>query len=474
MKPTQLTTLFTVKPRVLGTSMALGVECHRGTVSEMSAEKIIPATIEFDLQGGCTLKKASDILAERMAGQPAYKAKSKDFNRERLADASVSSLYKRLEDLPTLEMTVIDGKQRSHPLAEQIYAHMVYLKPSKEAQETLSKQDFLKKGKSLGLALEQVDRKAASILGHRVDLYSVPKRRVGTFCYRADTDGIAYLAKGLNFGLHKAIPRDRMMREVSSIKSAEKFLNPVKCRRRQPTWLDGYYTVLRVAVIGTEVPMLDSADLFPSAFPKVACKLERLFREPDLSKVDREKWNLEWHPHRSGIDIVHVDHEAIDETQQDPGCVRLVMPGGVKMAANPQREQMTDFWGQPIDLAIDFRTLASKGAVALFSLSDGVPDDWEPTLEQAIEHFRGLEQQKVMVDGRMFDAYVLNIPCFRPGQRYTDLCKTTSDIGFDLVSHAILDQKLTVRPETEQDYQELIGFREQLMKMIRELQLLVG
>lgn len=467
MKAKKLTTLFSVKPRILGTSMAIGVECVRGNISCMSAEKIIPATIEFDLEGGCSVKKASDVLTERLAGQRVYKARSKDFNRERLADASVSAMYKRLEDLPTLETTVVDGKQQTHPLAEQIYGHMIYLKPSKDAMDSLAKQDFLRKGRSLGHALERVEKKALDVLGERIDLHSVPKRRVGTFCYRADKDGLAYLAKGLNFGLHKAIPRDRIMREVSSIKSAERFLNPVKNGRRQPRWLDGYYTVLRVAVIGTEVPMLDSADLFPSAFPKVACRLERLFKEPDLNKIPPDQWNLQYTPHRSGIDIVHIDHEVIDETQQEPGCIRLVLPGGVKMAANPQKDQMTDFWGNPVDLAIDFRTLAAKGSVALFCLSDGVPDDWEPTLAEAIQHFQELEQQKVVIDGRMFDAYLLNIPCYRPGQRYTDLCKTTSDIGFDLVSHAILDQKFTPRPAIEQEYQDLRGFRGELMELLK-------
>lgn len=436
----------------------------------MSAEKIIPTTLEFDLNGDCRVLTVVDIVNHRMTGHKEYRAGSKDFNKERLADASVSALYKRFEDLPTLETTVIKGKQVNHPLAEKIYGHMIYLKPSESATESLAKLDFTAKGRAMGAALEKVSQKAHSLLGYNIDLHSVPKKRVGTFCYRADDDGVAYLAKYLSFGLHQAIPRDRVMREVSSIKSAERFLSPVGTNRVHPSWLDGYFTVLRVAVIGTQVSMQDSADLYPSAFPKVACRLERLVKEPDLTKVDSDNWQLRYHPHRSGIDIVHVNHEIIDESQQSPGCIRLVMPGGVKMAANPQKSQMNDFWGKPIDLAIDFRTLASKGAVALFCLSEGTEPMWQPTLEEAIEHFKGLETQKVVVDGLMFDAYILNIPCYRPGQRYTDLCKTTSDIAFDLISHAILDHRFNARPEIEQEYQDLRGFRGQLVEMLEEVE----
>jgi hypothetical protein len=345
-----------------------------------------------------------------------------------------------------------------HPVAELIYSSFVYLKPTKELEAQLNKMGYIKKSKTLPAILEKVAAKLETERGIKLDLFSVPKRKVGTFAYLADKDGLATVAKLFSFGMHNIIPADRIAREISSLKACEKFLNPVPIEASLPEQIKPYVSSIRVAIVGTEASMLDSGDLYKSALPKIACRLSRKKVVKDVSQVPKEQRNLVYRPFRSGIEIFHEEETFVDETETLPGTIRLIFPGGVKIAAQYTGLQLKDDEGKEVDALLSFETFAKKGALACFLFNLGL-DLEQLTTEGAIEHFKSLTKQKVHLEGKSYEGYIVDLPVMRPGQRYTELSKPSDEITVDLIAKAILKKEYKVRPHVEEEYLKLKELR---------------
>jgi hypothetical protein len=139
------------------------------------------------------------------------------------------------------------------------------------------------------------------------------------------------------------------------------------------------------------------------------------------------------------------------------------MPAGVKIAAQLHTDQQAMAGDQPVDLLLDFRTIADKGAVALLAMMHPAAKDLvEPTAEECWALWESLEPTMVEVNGQQYKGYVGIIPVIRTRQRYTELAKGSNKIGCDLVSKAILGEEFRVHSALEDDYQELKTFRQQL------------
>ena len=164
----------------------------------------------------------------------------------------------------------------------------------------------------------------------------------------------------------------------------------------------------------------------------------------------------------------------------------MVLPGGVKVAAQLQSDQqMYDEQGKPIDAMVDYRTFAAKGALALFAMLDplnftrirDIENDPKYTTEaersaaawSLVENaYRSLVPQKVTIDGMEYEAYVGELPVMRPGQRYTELSKPSNDITSDLIARAILGEDYKVRSRVEKEYAECRAFRKGLERELQE------
>lgn len=435
-------------------------ENRRGEYVAESSVKVVPPTLVYELDGSYQIAAPDDIIEEAIKSSVVftknYKPRTREFNEARLADTNVSNLYKALEFFPTLPRRE-DGS--FHPLALATYTNFVYLEPSDTVSSVLAGEDFLKRGEIKARILDKVSDRVWDQFGCRLDLFDVPKHDVGSFCYTAGEDGITELAKLLSFGHPLAFPMDRLLREASSLKSAERFLAPQLKHYTVPESFKGYFTTLRVAIAWTEERMLDSGDLFPSGIIKVASKLSKKVQVKDIEQIPRSERNLVFKPMRSGIDIVHEELKEVDETKHTPGTIRLVFPGGVKLAAQVQEgRQLRSKNGEPVDLMIDFRTIADKGAVGLFGLMD--PDNVGKglTVEQCFEIFEGLEMEEVSVDGATYKAYVGHLPCARPGQRYIDLSKPSDEITVDMIAKASMREPYIVKARHEREYSQLVAF----------------
>lgn len=454
--------LYKIQTREIGASTCVSVLCKRGNLEVSSSEKVIPPIVEYNEKGEFTVSGVKQVL-QGVHRHP-YKARSSDFSKERLADVEVYNLYKFLEHFPTLPTIRVGNEDVPHPVAELIYASIVYLKPSEELDKKLKKIGYLKRSKLLPPILEKVKQGVFREYGIVLDLHSVPKRDVGTFCYTADDEGYAIPAKDLTFGFHKAIPRDRLARELSSFKACEQFISPEPVRGLKNKSLAPFISTLRVAIIGTASPMLDSGDLFPSSLPKIASVLSRLKIEKDLEQIPKDERNLRMYPSRSGIEIVHEEDISIDESIEVPATIRLIFPGGVKVAAQVNMdEQASDNLGK-IDMLLDFRTVADKGAIALFGIMAGL--EGEPTLQDCLDAFNNMQTSVIKLGDQEYDGYVGTLPVIRPGQRYTELSKGSNNITVDLISKAILSKSYEVRNSVEEEYQLLSKLRKALGKEI--------
>lgn len=448
--------MYKVNKRSLKNGIAVSTTIKKGGVQVRSSEKVIPLVVEYNTKGECRLVPSKEIL-DGYVMHP-YKPNSPQFNEERLEDLEVAGIYKLLEHFPT--MPEVDGEP--HPVAEYIYSYMVYLKPTPKVEKELKSLDYIGKSKYLPPILKIVAENFHKQYGVKLDLFSVPKRKVGTFCFLAGEDGIGKVPKEFAFGFEKAIPADRLARELSSLKNCEKFTNPANLPFSVKESLAPFITMLRVAIVATEVSMLDGGDLFPSAMSKIACELKRTKTVKNLSEVEKSKRNLTYKPFRAGIEIVHTEEEIVDEMDVDPGAIRLIFPGGVKIAAQKQETQGKTLDGEDVDILLDFRTFASKGALACFAMLDSTNYNKGLDLEDCKKIFLNLETEKVIINDREFDAYVGYLPVMRPGQRYTELSKASNKISFDLVSRAILGKNYTVSQQTEEEYSKLVQLRQQI------------
>lgn len=462
MKP-----LYQIKTRLINHTTLLSVVCFRGKVSVTTSEKVIPPILEYAEDGTYTAISAKQVI-NGLHFHP-YKPNSKDFNRERLADLEVASLFSQLQHFPTLPNQYIDGKTVVHPIAEMIYGNMVYMKPTPEFNEKLQKLGFITKSKLQARALSKLVQNVEKDHKIKLDLYSVPKRKVGSFAYIADKDGIAKVAKLFSFGMHNIIPADRIAREISSLKACEKFLNPVHVDHiKIPNQIKDYVTTLRVAIVGTKFSMLDSADLYESALPKLACRLTRKHVIRDVSLVPPEKRNLVYKPFRSGVEVYHEEEYIIDESEQTPGTIRLIFPAGVKVAAQYGGYQAKDEEGKDIDVMLGFETFAKKGALACFMFEQENPESL--TIEKAKEIFRNLPLQKIVVNNTEYEGWIVDLPVMRPGQRYTELSKPSQEITVDLIAKAILSKNYKVRESTNLEYTKLRSLRNSIIKELEQIQ----
>lgn len=451
-----MTSLYELTHRRVGYCTFISVICKRGNIRVQSSEKVIPPILEYDAEGKFVAISAKDII-QGLHFHP-YKAISKEFGAERLADLEVASLFKQLEHFPTLPVIYEGNSATVHPVAELIYSSFVYLKPNKELQSNLQKMGYVKRSRLLPTILEKVANNLETERGIKLDLFSVPKRKVGTFAYLADKDGVATVAKLFSFGMHRIIPADRVAREISSLKACERFINPVPIQASLPDNIKPYVSSIRVAIVGTESSMLDSGDLYKSALPKIACRLSRKQIVKDVSQVPQEERNLVYRPFRSGIEVYHEQEIYINEVETTPGTIRLIFPGGVKVAAQYTGLQLLDEMNKPVDALLSFETFAKKGALACFLFGQDL--DLETiTTEQAIEHFKTLPKSKVHLEGKTYEGYIVELPIMRPGQRYTELSKPSNDITVDLIAKAILKKEYKVRPAIEEEYIKLKELR---------------
>lgn len=399
-----------------------------------------------------------------------YKSKSKEFPKERLADLEVYNLLKHLEHFPTLPQIRIGDQTKVHPVAELLYKHLICLKPDAEFNKKLETLSFTDRAVIQATALQRVVNNIREQYGLLIDITSIPKKSVGQTCYFANEEGFALPAIDLSFGYHKLIPRDRLIREYSSLKECERFSTPKPLHFRIPKELEGYVTTLRVAIVGTQFPMLDSGDLYSSSLMKIACKLQRIHQIKDFTKIPKEERNLKFTPLRAGIQIVHEELEILDEQIVNPATVRLVFPGGVKIAAQLQEEhQAVTEDKKPVDLVLDFRTIADKGAVALLAMILGIEPDENIGLDELRSRLEEKPKDIVLIGDRKFSGYVGHLPVMRTHQRYTDLSKASNEITVDLISKAILEKPYKVRKEVEEEYKRLIGLRNVIVQDIARI-----
>ena len=448
--------MYKVNIRKLNTTSFLSITTLRAGVEVTSAEKVLPATLEFDESGEYKVLGPKEIL-ESLEIKNYYLGK--DFTAEKIAEYTVSSIYAQLAHYPTLPR--VGGS--SHPMAELLYSNRIDLKPVQEFQEKLNKLEFLDRGKVLSSALSKLSEKFTENTGKKLDLYSVPKRKVGTFCYIADSDGIAKIAKIFSFGFHKAIPRARLVREYSSFKACEKFNNPQEVPFPLPEEVKPYVSMLRVGIVNFEKKgeMLDGVDLYPAAIPKISCTLRKEIVEKDVLKVPVERRNLKYTPYKAGIEIVHFEEEIVNEDETNPGAIRFVLPGGVKLAGQLVDDQGFSEDG-PIDCLMDFESFVAKGSVAIFAM-DKENYCKELSLEECKKIALSRKTTRIWTNDNEYLGYVIDIPVIRPGQKYTELSKSAM-VTEDLVAKAILKKQYTVRKDLAEEYENLKAFRTALNK----------
>ena len=449
-----MSSILDCKFRRVGTCDFFSVVCTRGEVLSASSERALFFEIVFDQDGSYEVSLVRNQLKAEIERIAAIKgSKSGDFNADRLRDAAIVRTMRKVEHYPMLpEIVFEDGSKKPHPVAELIYSNTVKLTPLKTVSD-------------LPEALENLENKFASDHSKTtLDFRSVSKSDVGSLVYVGDPDGYARLAKILSFGFHKAIPPDRVLREASSLKAAEAFIEPSKPPFPIHPSLEGFVTMARVAVVGVTHPMLDSCDISISGARKLSCKLIREKLDPD-PEAEGELYPI---VSKSGIDLVRRSIQIFDESIEGAGPMRLVLPGGVKFVGQPRDFHMEDSDGE-IDMMIDFETIAKKGAVALFPMSDPSCWDAEMTVDDCIRYFLSLHRKKVKVEkddggSETYEGYVLNVPVMRSGQRHTELCKRTTRIPTDMISRAILNQPLMSHKKDEEQYVQLCEFRKAIEK----------
>lgn len=460
--------LYEIVHRRSGYSTILSVRGVRDGIEVYGSEKAVPPVLLYNSDGSYEVLGPSEILSA-MEMHP-YTPGSGDFNPERLADLEVSSFYSQLSHFPTLPSISLGDRSCVHPVAEYIYGNMLYLKPSGETSNFIASIPFLERGKIQAELIDKVTHRFWKDTGIRLDLFSIPKRLVGTFCYIADDDdGYSPVVKTFAFGFHRAIPCDRVARELGSLKACEMFVNPIQPPYPIPKSIERFVTMVKVGIVGTEHPMEDSADLYPSGVQKVAAVLSKRSLIRDIESVPEDSRNLRYISSRSGVEIVHVEESLIDETKESPGAIRLIFPGGVKVAAGVQETQGFCKSGN-IDALLDFRTIAGKGAVSWFGMIDKHNFGKELSLDQCIEAFKNTPLQDITVGSKTYSGYVIEVPVMRPGQRYTELSKASNRVTVDIISKAILKKEVRVKERVEKSYQDLKEFRQAVLDEISLIQ----
>jgi len=446
----------------------------RGDVQVASSPKIVTPILTYDEDGDFTFTKASTIVSKAIPENKYYSG-SKEYSPERIADVIYSRTQKNLESYPFLPTYKNGDKTSYHPLALLNYYDLVRLQPSPELATRLMREDFNGQGKLKASSLDKLNQRFFHFFKKELDLYSVPKREIGTFCNIAYTGNFNRLAWHLGFGMANCIPRDRIAREASSLKSAERFLNPVEVPFGDfPKFCGPYITMLRVAFIATETSMLDSGDLMPSAFPRIACKLSKIHKIKDLKAAQEQfgSLNISKQASRAGIELTHDILEEYDETHLHPGAIRFVFPGGLKVNTHCLDTKIQAYTNdqEEVDLLLDIRSITSKGAAVLLAMQDPRFAGKDMNFEELRQVIPQLKKQQVRVGAMKYSAYVGWLPVMRPGQRYTDFSKPTNDIPNDIIAKAIMKQRFDIPEELEKHYAEMVQYVSSLTSEINAIQ----
>jgi hypothetical protein len=435
----------------------------------VSTPKIVSPTLTYDKEGEIKFFLPQDIINSSL--QHNYFAGSKEYSQERIADILYSRVQKALEHYPSIPQLPGKNGPVHHALALMCYYDLVYLKPTPDFEPVLNRLDFITQGTVKARTLEIANFNLKKHFNVELDLYSVPKKGIGEFANFTYKDGYSRIAYSLGFGQHKAMPRDRIAREASSLKAAEIFTNPtVPKSSKLPASCNPFTTVLRVALVMTETSMLDSGDLYPSGVKKSYAKLRRKVQYKDLKEAinlfGKENLNLVKVPSRAGIDLVHEVDQTIDETKIFPGTIRFVMPNGIKINAQPQYDKQAYCENEPVDLLMDFRSVAAKGAASLLLLEDPDFIGKELSFEEAFAIVKTKPRKKIKLGVEVYEGYVIDVPVFRPGQRYTDFSKPSDNVTSDMITKAIMKEKFIVPSKLEKDYAQLRTFAQTLHKEI--------
>lgn len=460
-------TLYQLKIEELGYSKLISVVSHRGGLSVQSEAKVVPPIIEYNEEGKFRVLEIQDVLKEvkRHPYRPGPK-----FPEERLADLEVSNLMSHLESYPTMPSTInSDGTVEAHEIAKLFYSNIVFFRRTESLEEVLKTKDYVERMEFISTILDKVGKDFYEQTELKLDFFSVTKRQAGDLAFIAGESGIGSCLRKISFGYHDLIPCDRIGREISSLKSAEKFLHPNYGSIKVPKSIKNYVTVLRVGVIGTKHSMLDSGDLMESGRSKVSCHLTRREITTEWDLIDPEKRNLVTKPFKSGINVVHEEIIGVNEDQEDLSCIRLVSPGGIKIAAQYHKNtQAVDEEGKNVDLLLEFDTIAKKGALFLFALNNPEFDPKGKTHEDLVEEFYSSKTQNIYLNDSVYNGYILEIPFFRPGQRYTELCTAKDNISVDMISKSITNKEYNIPSSVSEEYNllrdMLLGIGELLEK----------
>jgi len=434
----------------------------KGDITTESPTTAIPPTIIFN-DKGFKIQTLADL--EKGIKKHNYFAGSKDFTQDRINNLTVSQYTKHFSSYPIIEREVINGKWENHKVSEFLARSYVLLEPTQEYQEKLAKMPFVEAGEEKAKLLVKLRPYIEQKLEHKLDFYSIPKRDISQRVYLADKNGTAFIAKLLSFGFHNAIPCNRIVREAGSLRQAERFANPYQPVKVHSV-IEPYTTFLKVAIVKTSQSMLDGGDLFPSGQKKVGSVLQTIKLLPDVEDLNQP--DLVYRPNQAGLDVWRQELISYDEVNEGTGPCRLVLPGGVKICTSPSPIQ-PHYQDEPIDLLLDFTTLTAKGALALFAMvnEDSFSSIWD--YAQVLEVFKSRKLQEFKYGSKTLTGYICLIPVMRPRQRHMEICKPRNDISLDIVSHAILNQRMVTSSFVENEYQSLRKFRNSLANEISQI-----
>jgi hypothetical protein len=426
-----------------------------------SASKFIFPTIIYNEEGNFRLTNGEDFV-DLFDFKSKYVSKDPEYSQKRINDSLFADFNAYLASFPVLNKL----QDKIHPFSLYTYNNSIKLQPSQTFQDKLNKLNFIDSGKAKANALEKLffsfKKKYPKF---SLDLFSIPKHDVGDICYLASSDGISKQAIDMGFGFAHIMPKDRIIRELGSLKTCEKFSNPIKPKNYSfPDYCLPFITTIRVAFIATENSMLDSGDLMSSGIKKLSCILEKEEKEKDLT-LNLDNSVLKYQNSRSCVEAYKSKTTILDESKIFPGSIRLVLPGGLKV--NTQcvslEKQALCSKNQKIDLLLDFRSVSSKGAINLIATCLDLPTNL--TYEETIQKIKESSREVITYDGVRYYAYVGDIPVWRPSQRYTELSKISQEVTNDIITKAILKEKQIISSIDELNYQEIKTYINTLRKL---------
>ena len=317
-----------------------------------------------------------------------------------------------------------------------------------------------------------------------VDLYGVTKKRQGAHLYFCKRSRKALISEVLHCGMAEAVPVPRHTREISGLKDAlplninytmeEPSITSTNPDFLMPEEIKKYFANARVAVVFIEHDALDKCWLLPSGIKKFSTKLARRKRIHDLSP--REGWEQVLTTNRSYPVVVNETVQVLDELEIGFHCLKLIAPGGCKFMAqvvHDKKEQLFDSEGQPIDILIDARSIARKGAM-LFLTMMTLSGQVEPlTEETAVPFLLDHQPTKDLVgtkgNPKLYEGYTGLVPnWYRPGVRSNELCKGDA-IATDIRVDALKGLAPKSTPQMEKEFARFKELEKTLEEVIKAL-----